>query len=77
MKAGAVNYLPGLSAASAPIPASSGNTSRHRLDRGGNRQLNCALHRLALNKAHWDPETAAYLERRQAEGKSRRKRSAA
>ena len=57
---------------SAPIPASSGNTSRHRLDRGGNRQLNCALHRLALNKAHWDPETAAYLERRQAEGKSRK-----
>jgi transposase len=57
---------------SAPIPASSGNTNRHRLDRGGNRQLNCALHRLALNKAHWDPETAAYLERRQAEGKSRK-----
>jgi transposase len=57
---------------SAPIPASSGNTNRHRLDRGGNRQLNCALHRLAVNKAHWDPETAAYLERRQAEGKSRK-----
>jgi transposase len=57
---------------SAPIPASSGNTNRHRLDRGGNRQLNCALHRLAINKAHWDPETAAYLERRQAEGKSRK-----
>ncbi|MGZ4331986.1 MAG: transposase, partial [Solirubrobacteraceae bacterium] len=39
----------------APIPASSGNTNRHRLDRGGNRQLNCALHRLAVNKATWDP----------------------
>ena len=39
----------------APIPASSGNTNRHRLDRGGNRQLNCALHRLAVNKGTWDP----------------------
>ena len=57
---------------SAPIPASSGNTQRHRLDRGGNRQLNCALHRLAVNKANWDPETAAYLARKQAEGKSRK-----
>jgi transposase len=56
----------------APIPASTGNTSRHRLDRGGNRQLNCALHRLAVNKAHWCPETAAYLARKQAEGKSRK-----
>ena len=49
---------------SAPIPASSGNTQRHRLDRGGNRQLNCALHRLAVNKANWDPDTAAYLARK-------------
>jgi transposase len=56
----------------APIPASSGNTSRHRLDRGGNRQLNCALHRLAINKANWDADTAAYLARKQAEGKSRK-----
>src|SRR5919198_355118 len=53
----------------APIPASSGQTTRHRLDRGGNRQLNCALHRLAVNKANWDPATAAYLKRKQAEGK--------
>jgi transposase len=59
-------------AASAPIPASSGRTDRHRLDRGGNRQLNCALHRLAVSKARLDPETAAYLARKQAEGKSRR-----
>jgi transposase len=57
---------------SAPIPASSGNTQRHRLDRGSNRQLNCALHRLAVNKANWDPDTAAYLARKQAEGKSRK-----
>src|SRR3954464_9388722 len=58
-------------AASAPIPASSGRTHRHRLDRGGNRQLNCALHRLAVSKGRLDPETAAYLARKQAEGKSR------
>jgi transposase len=56
----------------APIPASTGQTNRHRLDRGGNRQLNCALHRLAVNKANWDPDTAAYLQRKQAEGKSRK-----
>lgn len=59
-------------AGSAPIPASSGNTRRHRLDHGGNRQLNCALHRLAVSKGRLDPETAAYLARRQAEGKTRR-----
>jgi transposase len=56
----------------APIPASSGNTQRHRLDRGGNRQLNCALHRLAINKARYCPNTAAYLARKQAEGRTRK-----
>jgi transposase len=60
------------SGGAAPIPASTGNSNRHRLDRGGNRQLNCALHRLAVNKAHWCPDTAAYLARKQAEGKSRK-----
>jgi transposase len=59
-------------AGSAPIPASSGRTTRHRLDRGGNRQLNCALHRLAVTKGRLDPDTAAYLARKQADGKSRR-----
>jgi transposase len=59
-------------AGSAPIPASSGNANRHRLDRGGNRQINCALHRLAITKGLHDPDTAAYLARKQAEGKSRR-----
>lgn len=59
-------------AGSAPVPASSGRSERHRLDRGGNRQLNCALHRLAVTKGRLDPDTAAYLARRQAEGKSRR-----
>jgi transposase len=56
----------------APIPASSGNTQRHRLDRGGNRQLNLALHRIAITKARICPETQAYLERKQAEGKTRK-----
>ncbi len=60
------------SCGSAPIPASSGQTRRHRLDRGGNRQLNCALHRLAVSKGRLDPETSAYLARKQAEGKTRR-----
>jgi transposase len=55
----------------APIPASSGRTDRHRLDRGGNRQLNCALHRLAVTKARLDPATAAYIARKRAEGKNR------
>jgi transposase len=59
-------------AGSAPIPASSGSTDRHRLDGGGNRQLNCALHRLAVTKGRLDPHTADYLARKQADGKSRR-----
>jgi transposase len=59
-------------AGTAPIPASSGNTTRHRLDRGGNRQLNCALHRLAISKSRHDPQTAAYLARKHAEGKTHR-----
>ena len=59
-------------AGSAPIPASSGRTNRHRLDNGGNRQLNCALHRLAVAKGRLDPDTADYLARKQAKGKSRR-----
>jgi transposase len=56
----------------APIPASSGRRDRHRLDRGGNRQLNCAFHRLAVNKGRYDPLSAAYLARKQAEGKTRK-----
>jgi transposase len=45
---------------------------RHRLDRGGNRQLNCALYRIAITQARVHPPARAYLERKQAEGKSRR-----
>ena len=56
----------------APIPASSGNTTRHRLDRGGDRQLNNAIHTIALARARHDPETIAYIQRRISEGKTRR-----
>ena len=56
----------------APLPASSGNTNRHRLNRSGNRQLNCALHRIALTQGQHHPPARAYLARKQAEGKSRK-----
>ena len=58
--------------ASHPSRCPRGHSNRHRLDRGGNRQLNCALHRLAINKGNWDPDSAAYLARKQTEGKSRK-----
>jgi transposase len=56
----------------APLDASSGKHQRHRLDRGGNRQLNCALHRIAVTQGRIHPPARAYLERKQTEGKSRR-----
>jgi transposase len=56
----------------APIPASSGNTQRHRLDRGGNRQLNAALHRVIITRARCHPETRDYIERRRSQGKTTR-----
>jgi transposase len=56
----------------APLEASSGRTQRHRLDRGGNRQLNAALHRIAITQARYHPDARAYLERKRSEGKSRR-----
>jgi transposase len=56
----------------APLDASSGKRQRHRLDRGGNRQLNCALHRIAITQGRVHPPARSYLERKQAEGKSRR-----
>lgn len=55
----------------APIPASSGNRQRHRLDRRGNRQLNCALHRIAVTQGRIHPPAREFLARKQAEGKSR------
>jgi transposase len=54
----------------APIPASSGRVQRHRLNRGGNRQLNRAIHVIALTQSRIDPRARAYMNRRRAEGKS-------
>jgi transposase len=59
-------------AGAAPIPASSGKTERHRLNRSGNRQLNQALHTIALSRLRYDPDTRAYADRRRAEGKTGR-----
>jgi transposase len=55
----------------APIPASSGKTTRHRLNRGGNRDANRALHLLAVRRLAWDSRTRAYAARRTAQGKSK------
>ncbi len=52
----------------APIPASSGRTNRHRLARGGNRQLNAALHRIAITQARLDGLGKVYYQRRRAQG---------
>jgi transposase len=53
-----------------PIPASSGNTTRHRLNRGGDRRLNRALHMATIVRMTHDPETRAYVEKRTAEGRT-------
>jgi hypothetical protein len=56
----------------APIPASSGKTIRYRLNPGGDRQANNAIHTIAIIRAKHQPETRAYLERRVSEGKTKR-----
>src|SRR5262249_11330476 len=57
----------------APLPASSGLTTRHpRLGRGDTRQLNAALYRIAITQARYYPPARDYLERKRSEGKSRR-----
>ena len=56
----------------APIPASSGRTNRHRLNRGGDRQANAALYRVVLCRMRWDSRTRAYVERRTKEGLSKK-----
>ena len=55
-----------------PIPASSGNTTRYRLNRGGDRSLNAALHLAAVTRMTYDEETRIYVEKRRAEGKTDR-----
>ena len=59
-------------AGAAPIPASSGQTIRHRLDRGGDRQLNRALQTIVLTRRRQQPATITYIERRRSEGKTNR-----
>ncbi len=54
-----------------PIPASSDRTTRHRLNRGGDRQLNAALWRIAIVRLATDPDTRANLARRTGEGKTK------
>jgi transposase len=55
-----------------PIPASSGRTTRHRLNHGGDRTLNAALHTIVLTRRRIDPATNDYLNRRRADGKTDR-----
>jgi transposase len=52
----------------APVPVWSGNRHRHRLSRIGNRQLNAALHRIALTQAHYHPDAREFLRRRRESG---------
>jgi transposase len=59
-------------AGAAPIPASSGKTIRYRLNRSGDRQLNRALHTIALCRLQRDQRTRAYADRRRTEGKTDR-----
>ena len=60
----------GLQTGTAPIPCSSGQRTQHRLNRGGDRQLNHALHIIAITRAQRDPATKEYLARKEAEGKT-------
>lgn len=56
----------------APLPASSGKTTRHRLNRRGNRRLNSVIHIIAVTQARMHPPAIAFLERKRAEGMSTR-----
>jgi transposase len=54
-----------------PVPASSGKITRHRLNRGGDRAANSALHIIAIGRLRTDPQTKAYVARRIADGHSK------
>jgi transposase len=54
-----------------PVPASSGKTNRYRLNRGGDRQANAAIHRVVIVRLRYDIKTKEYLQRRMKEGKSK------
>jgi transposase len=56
----------------APVPASSGRTDRHRLNRLGDRQLNRAIHTIAVTRMRCHPDTRTYVDCRRAEGKTDR-----
>lgn len=56
----------------APIPASSGQTTRHRLHRGGDRDANSAIHMVVINRLRWHEPTRAYIARRTSEGKTKK-----
>jgi transposase len=56
----------------APIPASSGQTHRHRLNRGGDRQANSALYTIVISRLRWDQRTHAYATKRTADGLSKK-----
>jgi transposase len=56
----------------APIPASTGRKDRHRLNRGGDRAANHALHTIVLTRMRWDPRTRSYVERRTQQGLSKK-----
>jgi hypothetical protein len=64
----ALAHLVGIS----PLPASSGRTDRHRLDRGGDRAANSAVHRIVLCRMRYDERTRAHVSRRTAQGLSRK-----
>lgn len=59
-------------AGTSPIPASSGNTVRHRLNRGGDRRLNRAIHTIAIVRMNHSPRTREYVSRRTVEGRSKK-----
>ena len=57
---------------SSPVDTSSGRQLRHRLNRGGDRQVNCALYLIVLNRLSWDQRSKNYMARRTAEGKTKK-----
>jgi transposase len=57
---------------SSPVEASSGKVTRHRLNRGGDRQANAALYRVVMTRLRWHQATKDYMQRRTAEGKSKK-----
>ena len=54
-----------------PVPASSGKTKRHRLNRGGDRQANAALYRIVIVRLRYHESTRTYFQRRMGEGKTK------